>query len=86
MIVLQPQLLREGWDGHPLCLSEDSSVLMISIGLVVVQFKAVFCPSLSYSSSYSYHFSLPLPSVDDSFALTKWILRKGKIMKKDLED
>ena len=28
MTVLQPQLLCEGWDGHPLCLSWDSSVLM----------------------------------------------------------
>ena len=28
MIVLQPPLLCEGWGGHPLCLSGDSSVLM----------------------------------------------------------
>ena len=28
MIVLQPQLLCEGWGGHPLSLSGDSSVLM----------------------------------------------------------
>ena len=28
MIVLQPPLLCEGWCGHPLCLSGDSSVLM----------------------------------------------------------
>ena len=28
VIVLQPPLICEGWDGHPLCLSEDSPVLM----------------------------------------------------------
>ena len=28
MIMLQPPLLCEGWGGHPLCLSGDSSVLM----------------------------------------------------------
>ena len=28
MIELQPSFLCEGWDGHPLCLSGDSSVLM----------------------------------------------------------
>ena len=28
MIVLQPPLLCEGWGGHPLCLSWDSSVLI----------------------------------------------------------
>ena len=28
MIVLRPPLLREGWGGHPLCLSGHSSVLM----------------------------------------------------------
>ena len=28
MIVLKPPLLYEGWGGHPLCLSGDSSVLM----------------------------------------------------------
>ena len=28
MIVLKPPLLREGWGGHPLCLSEDSPVQM----------------------------------------------------------
>ena len=28
MVVLQPPLLCEVWDGHPLCLSGDSSVLM----------------------------------------------------------
>ena len=28
MIVLQPPLICEGWGGHPLCLSGDSSVLM----------------------------------------------------------
>ena len=28
MIVLLPPLLREGWSGHPLCLSGDSSELM----------------------------------------------------------
>ena len=28
MVVLQPPLLCEGWGGHPLCLSWDSSVLM----------------------------------------------------------
>ena len=28
MIVLQPPLLCEGWGGHPVCLSGDSSVLM----------------------------------------------------------
>ena len=28
MIVLQPPLLCEGWGGHPLCLSGDSSVLI----------------------------------------------------------
>ena len=28
MIVLQPPHLCEGWGGHPLCLSDDSSVLM----------------------------------------------------------
>ena len=28
MNVLQPLLVCEGWGGHPLCLSEDSSVLM----------------------------------------------------------
>ena len=40
MIVLQPPLLCEGWGGHPLCLSGDSSVVMDSIGLVVVQLKS----------------------------------------------
>ena len=28
VIVLQPPLLCEGWDGHPPCLSGDSPVLM----------------------------------------------------------
>ena len=28
MIILQPPLLCEGWGGHSLCLSGDSSVLM----------------------------------------------------------
>ena len=60
MIVLQPQLLCEGWGGHPLYLSGDSSVLMDPhsvIGLVVVQLRAVFCPLVQYQSLFCEAFS-----------------------------
>ena len=47
MIVLQPPLLSEGWGGHPLCLGTVQH-WWISIGLVVVQLRAVFCSSVQY--------------------------------------
>ena len=51
MIVLQSQLLCEGWGGYPLCLSGDSSVLMDLHWPVVVQLRSVFCPSVQYIMS-----------------------------------
>ena len=57
MIVLQPQLLYEGWGGHLLCLSGDSPVLTDPIGLVIVQLRAVFCPLVQYLSSSCETFS-----------------------------
>ena len=56
-IVLQPPLLCEGWGGHPLCLSGDSSVLNNLHWLVVVQLRAVFCPSVQYLSLFCEAFS-----------------------------
>ena len=50
IIVMQPSLLCEGWTGRPLCLSWDSSLLVD--GLVIVQLRAVFCPSVQFLSLF----------------------------------
>ena len=42
--------LCEGWGGHPLCLSGDSSVLMDLHWPLIVLLRAVFCPSVQYLS------------------------------------
>ena len=53
MIVLQRPPLCEEWGGRPLCVSANSSVL----GLVVVQLRAVFYPSVQYLSLFFEVFS-----------------------------
>ena len=55
IIVLQPPLLCEGWAGHPLCLSGVK--WWIFIDLVIVEIRAVFCPSVRYLSFFCEAFS-----------------------------
>ena len=64
MIVLQPPLLCEKWDGHPLCVSGDRPVLMdlhwsreciaqsgiLSIGLVSAEVQACSKAAALYSA------------------------------------
>ena len=54
--VLPPSLDCEEWGGRPLCLG---TVLCwwVSIGLVTVQLRAVFCPSVQYTSFFCGAFS-----------------------------
>ena len=52
--------LCKGWGGHPLCLSGYSSVLMNlhwPCTFVVVQLRAVFCPSVQHLSFFCEAFS-----------------------------
>ena len=57
MIVLQPPLLSEGWDGHPLCLSGDSSVLMDlhwSCSCTAVHAFSICCSSVRHFPEQSW--------------------------------
>ena len=49
-------LLCEVWGGRPLCLSGDclgtNQYCWIFVGLVIVQLRAVFCPSVQYFSFF----------------------------------
>ena len=66
--VLQPPHLCKGWDGHPLCLSGDSSVLMDlhwpcsctaqSSILSTVQYLSLLCEAFSGMILDSSHFPL----------------------------
>ena len=63
VIVLQPPLLCEGWGGHPLCLFGTLQYWWISIGLVIIQLRAVFCPPVQY-----------LPFFCEAFSKWSWIV------------
>ena len=57
MIVQQPLILCEEWGGH-LCICLGTvQYWWISIGLVIVQLRAVFCPSVQYLSFFCHAFS-----------------------------
>ena len=62
VILPQPPLLCEGWGGHPLCLSGDSTVLALWL-----QLSAVFCPSVQYLSLFCEEFSWTI--LDSRFPL-----------------
>ena len=54
MIVLQPPLLCEGW-GFILCVCLGTvQYWWISIGLVIVQLRAVFSPSVQYDLQHDF--------------------------------
>ena len=55
MIVLESQFLCKGWGGCPLCLG-TVQCWWISIGLVIVQLRAVFCLTGSVYHSSVRHF------------------------------
>ena len=56
VIVLRPPLFYEGWGGRPLCLG-TVQYCWISLSLVIVQLRVVFCPSVPYLSFFCQPFS-----------------------------